>query len=96
MPFFSVFVRVNRMRGRIASGVNENTGKDGRTMDHLPRMYTPVECADVWRVKPDNVPAMCRRMGIGIYGPALDRKGNSVAGIQLLERLSRALYLSIF
>ena len=36
------------------------------------------------------------RMGIGIYGPALDRKGNSVAGIQLLERLSRALYLSIF
>ena len=33
---------------------------------------------------------------IGIYGPALDRKGNSVAGIQLLERLSRALYLSIF
>ena len=36
-------------------------------MDHLPRMYTPAECADVWRVKPDNVPAMCRRMGIGIY-----------------------------
>ena len=36
------------------------------------------------------------RMGIGIYGLALDRKGNSVAGIQLLERLSRALYLSIF
>lgn len=36
------------------------------------------------------------RMGIGIYGPALDRKGNSVAGIQLLERLSRELYLSIF
>ena len=36
------------------------------------------------------------RMGIGIYGPALDRKGNSVAGIRLLERLSRELYLSIF
>lgn len=36
------------------------------------------------------------RMGIGIYGPALDRKGNSVAGIQLLEKLSRELYLSIF
>ena len=36
------------------------------------------------------------RMGIGIFGPALDRKGNSVAGIQLLERLSRELYLSIF
>ena len=36
-------------------------------MDHLPRMYTPAECADVWRVKPGNVPAMCRRMGIGVY-----------------------------
>lgn len=36
------------------------------------------------------------RMGIGIYAPALDRKGNSLAGIRLLERLSRELYLSIF
>ena len=36
------------------------------------------------------------RMGIGIYSPALDRKGNSLAGIQLLERLSRELYLSFF
>ena len=36
------------------------------------------------------------RMGIGIFGPALDRKGNSVAGIRLLERLSQELYLSIF
>ena len=36
------------------------------------------------------------RMGIGIYSPALDQKGNSLAGIRLLERLSRELYLSIF
>jgi len=36
------------------------------------------------------------RMGIGIFGPALDPKGNSLAGIRLLERLSRELYLSIF
>ena len=36
------------------------------------------------------------RMGIGIYAPALDKKGNSLAGIQLLERLSQELYLSIF
>ena len=36
------------------------------------------------------------RMGIGIYAPALDKVGNSLAGIQLLERLSRELYLSIF
>ncbi len=36
------------------------------------------------------------RMGIGIYSPGLDDKGNSVAGIKLLERLSNALFLSIF
>ena len=36
------------------------------------------------------------RMGIGIFGPALDRKGNSVAGIKLLEQLSGELHLSIF
>ena len=36
------------------------------------------------------------RMGIGIYSPALDRKGNSVAGIKMLESLSRELQLSIF
>ena len=36
------------------------------------------------------------RMGIGIYSPALDKKGNSVAGIKALELLSRELELSIF
>ncbi len=36
------------------------------------------------------------RMGIGIYSPALDRKGNSVAGIKALEQLSKSLDLSIF
>lgn len=36
------------------------------------------------------------KMGIGIYSPALDQKGNSVAGIHLLEKLSSELYLSIF
>lgn len=36
------------------------------------------------------------RMGIGIYSPALDEKGNSVAGIQFLHRLSKRLFLSIF
>ena len=36
------------------------------------------------------------RMGIGIYSPALDSKGNSVAGIKALEMLSKKLYLSIF
>ncbi len=36
------------------------------------------------------------RMGIGIYSPALDEKGNSCAGIKALELLSRELDLSIF
>ena len=36
------------------------------------------------------------RMGIGIYSPALDEKGNSFAGIKALELLSRELDLSIF
>lgn len=36
------------------------------------------------------------KMGIGIYSPSLDEKGNSVAGIHLLEKLSEQLYLSIF
>lgn len=36
------------------------------------------------------------KMGIGIIGPALDDKGNSVAGVRVLEDLSRELNLSIF
>lgn len=36
------------------------------------------------------------KMGIGIYSPALDKKGNSVAGIKALEQLSKELDLSIF
>lgn len=36
------------------------------------------------------------RMGIGIYGPALDSKGNSLAGTKALEQLSAELNLSIF
>ena len=37
-----------------------------------------------------------RRMGIGIYGPALDEKGNSIAGRHMLEYLSEMLHLHIF
>jgi len=36
------------------------------------------------------------KMGIGLYSPALDKKGNSVAGIKALEMLSEKLNLSIF
>ena len=37
-----------------------------------------------------------RRMGIGVFAPALDSHGNSVAGVQALARLSQALDLSIY
>lgn len=36
------------------------------------------------------------KMGIGVYGPSLDNKGNSIAGILLLEDLSTELNLTIF
>ena len=36
------------------------------------------------------------RMGIGIYSPALDAKGNSIAGVRALAMLSSRLGLSIF
>ncbi|MEC5189355.1 glutaminase [Geobacillus thermodenitrificans] len=39
------------------------------------------------------VPGRC---GIGIFGPALDDKGNSLTGVKLLERLSKTYSLSIF
>ena len=37
-----------------------------------------------------------RRMGVGVFAPALDRHGNSVAGVQALAKLSAALDLSIY
>lgn len=40
--------------------------------------------------------AVPTRMGIGIYSPSLDHKGNSIAGVELLHKLSARLYLSIF
>ncbi|MBO4364685.1 MAG: glutaminase A [Eggerthellaceae bacterium] len=36
------------------------------------------------------------RMGIGVYGPSLDDKGNSVGGLAALEYLSHALHLHVF
>ncbi|MBO8171297.1 MAG: glutaminase A [Bacillaceae bacterium] len=40
--------------------------------------------------------AVPNRMGIGVIGPALDKHGNSVGGLRLLETLSREWQLSIF
>jgi glutaminase len=36
------------------------------------------------------------KMGIGVVGPALDDRGNSIAGIKILEALSQQLDLSIY
>nr|WP_046228728.1 glutaminase A [Paenibacillus algorifonticola] len=36
------------------------------------------------------------RYGIGVVGPSLHRKGNSIAGVHLLETLSRTFDLSLF
>ena len=35
-------------------------------------------------------------MGIGIYGPSLDKKGNSIAGISILEYVSEHMNLHMF
>lgn len=37
-----------------------------------------------------------RRYGIGVYGPALDEKGNSVGGVKLLEYLSQRTDMHLF
>lgn len=37
-----------------------------------------------------------RKVGMGIYGPSLDKKGNSIAGLKILEDLSRKYDISIF
>ena len=36
------------------------------------------------------------KMGIGVFAPALDKRGNSVAGVQMLARLSETLELSVY
>lgn len=37
-----------------------------------------------------------KRMGIGIFGPSLDRKGNSIGGQYVLQKLSAKLKLHMF
>lgn len=36
-----------------------------------------------------------KKMGIGVFGPSLDEKGNSIGGIRVLKDLSKKLELSI-
>ena len=40
--------------------------------------------------------AVYGRCGIGIYGPSLDKKGNCIAGCEMMKHLSRELGLHIF
>ena len=40
--------------------------------------------------------ALVDRMGIGVFGPALDEKGNSIGGIKILEYLSDKLDFNLF
>ena len=35
-------------------------------------------------------------MGIGVFGPSLDEKGNSVGGIKVLEHISKNLDFNLF
>ncbi|SNS57322.1 L-glutaminase [Anaerovirgula multivorans] len=37
-----------------------------------------------------------KKMGIGVIGPALDQRGNSIGGVKVLEDLSNRLDLNIF
>jgi len=42
------------------------------------------------------VSAVTHRFGIGIYGPALNKKGNSAGGIAALKHISHLLKLNLF
>jgi glutaminase len=37
-----------------------------------------------------------KRAGIGVFGPALDAQGNSIAGCKLLREISNELRLNLF
>ena len=37
-----------------------------------------------------------KRAGIGVFGPSLDAKGNSIAGCRLLKEIANKLHLSLF
>ena len=40
--------------------------------------------------------AIPQKAGIGVFGPALDKEGNSVAGMKALRNLVEKLNLNIF
>lgn len=42
------------------------------------------------------VASVPKRMGIGVYGPSLDSKGNSVCSMAILEHLSAEMHLRVY
>ena len=69
--------------------------------------FTPQQVISNSIIQASNIPVLCGvgggllsladgQMGIGIYGPALDIKGNSIAGEQMLRFLSSQLHLHMF
>ncbi len=42
------------------------------------------------------VSSVTGRLGIGVYGPALNEKGNSAGGIAALQHISHLLKLNVF
>ncbi|UOQ86777.1 glutaminase [Gracilibacillus salinarum] len=47
------------------------------------------------RAREENLPFL-EGCGIGVYGPALDKQGNSIAGIKLIRHIAKQWDLSIF
>ena len=71
--------------GRVAAsvGLPTKSGVGGGILSIVPEHRTGVH-------------GMNAAMGIGIYGPALNAKGSSIAGLNALEMFSQRLKLSIF
>ena len=72
--------------GRFAAfiGIPAKTGVSGGIMAAVPP-----------RVRAEGSPLL-EGCGIGIYGPAIDEYGSSVAGVYLLEKIAKTWDLSIF
>lgn len=62
-------------------GIPSKSGVSGGILSAAPR-----NCMGV-------IPSGC---GIGVYGPALDRSGNSIAGVELLKKISKQWRMHAF